>query len=624
MQKTFSFAAKVQRLLPSNFVLTAMWKYQYLPLIRRWHEEHPPKKDCDASCIIDDQTVSVASTRTETLRRRSNPEEIDLCIELRGFVFYRLNAHEGIVQFEYSVATTARKGSNGSNARTNESYEKFLGIRLLDAHFIDGGRRSTNAQNDQSIGETKRMKRLAFMNDLLKRAIDSKIETSNPANGEQRKLNPDALSTYFDPDYWKSQLIRYEDTQRWVRDPRRANPDNYEFKRCCRLLNHLTRRLMLNYKTKTLDETVELLLTKCKYKHTDLLSHVYAEPPNASPFSCYQSTILMHHKQQHGLNTKHAAAVSTTSADATNSLNSSRSEAGSLERRQTINDLRSAQDFDSKLHLDMCSSGDKKEIFELMLSMDVTIHVGLCQCRFCKTVRTLANAWRYYDCGPRAWLRLEFNRKDYQRVVEALSDLREHDAIESKQSETSNDATKGESFRLIYLSYKNEFTDRDSYVANLVNYHSFYENGERPVTFENTTEAQRENIGIIATDGLINWAYIEEAKRNNSAQNSISLNQQSIFKCCDNTLYAIFSENSINRMSKEKKQKVLSVNAPYVNRGFGALPNCSINAFTTRISHPRSHRSNTAADEFEDNNEPTGQEADTRATVTLCQGRSLD
>lgn len=571
--------------------MTAMWKYQYQPLIRRWYEEHPPStkgynntSNYNASNSFDYRTP-VGAKRTGT-EGRSTLGEIDVCVELRGFVFYRLNAHEGIIKFEYSVTEMTRNGSNVSNASTVESYEKFLGLRLLDAHFIDGGR-SRTAQNE-ATSETKRVARLGFLNDLLKHAIDNQIKTTKRTTGEHQKLNPDALSMYFDSDYWKTQLIRYENTQRWVRDPRRANPDNYEFKRCCRLLNHLTRRLMLNYKTKTLDETVELLLTKCKYKHTDLLSHVYAEPPNASPFSCYQSTILMHHKQQHGLNTKHAAAVSTTSAAATNSLNASRSAASSLEQRQTINDLRSAQDFDAKLHLDMCSSGDKKEIFELMLSMDITIHVALCQCRFCKTVRTLANAWRYYDCGPRAWLRLEFNRKDYQRVVEALTELREHDTTESREPESSNEATtKQTSFRLIYLSYKNEFTDRDSYVANLVNYHSFYENGERPVTFENTTEAQRENIGIIATDGLINWAYIEEAKRNNSAQNSISLNQQSIFKCCDNTLYAIFSENSINRMAKEKKQKVLSVNAPYVNRGFGTLPNCSINAFTTRISHSR-------------------------------------
>lgn len=91
-------------------------------------------------------------------------------------------------------------------------------------------------------------------------------------------------------------------------------------------------------------------------------------------------------------------------------------------------------------------------------------------------------------------------------------------------------------------------------------------------------------VSTIFLFAKVNWKLIEIAMKNGIPSSSISLNQQSLFKSLNNTLYSIFSENSIYRMSKETEETVLNINAPYVNRGLGALPNCGVNAFTADVS----------------------------------------
>ncbi|KAK2574855.1 hypothetical protein KPH14_013080 [Odynerus spinipes] len=310
-------------------------------------------------------------------------------------------------------------------------------------------------------------------------------------------------------------------------------------------------------------------------KKIDFLKRVYIEPTNGSLFASYISTIYMHNKQQHGLNTKHAAATSkqTTAEDGTDENggaengdeNNDGNERPSSRRRPT----QSERPFDAKIFLEISASCDKREIFELMISLSKKRHAGPdCDCETCRTLRGFANAWKYYDCTQRWWLRGEYNRKFYTKICATLEDS------------VTKDKT-----RIIFTSYKNEFTVRENFISNFLNYYAFYENNEQPLTIGQCSGKMRQIVSIILIFAHINWLLIARAMKNGVPFNSISLNQQSLYKSLDNTLYAIFSENSINRIRKETEQRTLTANSPYVNRGLGAVPNCGINAFSTSVRH---------------------------------------
>lgn len=333
-----------------------------------------------------------------------------------------------------------------------------------------------------------------------------------------------------------------------------------------RLLNHLVRVLQQNLRVTAVDDAL-CILQRMPDRKIELLKRLYVEPIPGSLFASCISTIFMHNKQQHGLNTKHAATQRRqgNEDESTNSLQPDL--------------LRSEKTFDAKLFLDMCASCDKREIFEIMLSINKKGHPTPaspgngaysinCRCETCSTLRDLANAWQYFDCAEWVWLRLEFNRRFYGKVCTLLERLVLPNA---------------ENARLVYTSYKNEFTERGKFVSNFVNYYAFYENNEQLLTMDKCHGKMRQMVSTIFLFGQINWTLIEKAAAKGVPCNSISLNQQSLFKSLDNTLYSIFSENSIYRMSKETQQTTLSVNAPYVNRGLGSVPNCGINAFTSRI-----------------------------------------
>lgn len=491
MEKVFTVRVRTQLLFPSTAVVRALWKYQYS---RQLLDHH--------------------NATSVTLRRSR---------------YHRVNAHEGLIDFEYELDTV----ETGRPLVTRFEDVRLQKVEWLEQHVA----KRTSEERD----------RLVFVDQLL-RDNDNHININKNAVVQ-------TLVFWEEPEWWFERM-RSSDQQWWtIRDG--VPVSRQDFRRLCRLLNHLTRDLICTNLANNTEEAVSLLL-RLPRQHCKLLNKLYVEPPMASLWAAYLSTTFMHHKQQHGLNTKHAAATAGQTVN-TNNANS------------PINSLRSDHNFDAKICLDMCSSCDKKEIFEIMLGIDKVTHDPTpCDCKYCATLRNIANAWQYYDCGDKVWLRLEFNRRFYVKVSTLLAECL---AQEEEGART----------KIIYLSYKNEFTDRVKFMTNFVNYYAFYENSERPVSRDDCHGALREKISIIFVFALVNWELIERARKNNAAFNSISLNQQSIFKSLDNTLYAIFSENSINRMSKEKQQKLLNVNAPYVNRGFGTLPNCGINAFTTSV-----------------------------------------
>lgn len=658
-EEIYAIRVRAQILFPSNAVIRSLWKFQYANQINKWH----------------------VGKKVHLLKHR----------------FHRINAHEGLIDYEYSVASVSDTSSNNTEIKGNSQVlTRFVDLQLRSIHHLE-----------QHLGkrEQEQQERLVFVDRLLREKKNTNYQMVNKGAVVQ------TLLFWEEPQWWMDKLVKSEKQNWWPREKNDSN--SQEFRRLCRLLNHLVRNLLSNDEAPSTDQAVELLL-QLPRAHCKLLNKLYVEPLMASLWAAYLSTTFMHHKQQHGLNTKHAAASASGPASTSNSSS-------------PINSLRSEHPFDAKICLDMCSSCDKKEIFELMIALEKSVHSpSPCDCKYCSTLRNIANAWQYYDCGSKVWLRLEFNRRFYAKVSALLSDCitadsgnnsatnetdeekkrsdatiietetkkrsktngsnsesddekKRSDSINSdtkKRSKTngsnyceteekkyvksssiyestqssgsdatiniendensetderqhlksssiyeSNDEkkrsktsvsfsteseqknqnlsnettnvqtdkeninkTKEPAMKIIYLSYKNEFCDRVKFMTNFVNYYAFYENSERPVSRDDCHGALREKISIIFVFALVNWELIERARKNNAAYNSISLNQQSIFKSLDNTLYAIFSENSINRMSKEKKQKLLQVNAPYVNRGFGTLPNCGTNAFTTCIS----------------------------------------
>lgn len=539
---------RVQMLFPLNGVIRALWKFQY---------SRPLKKLHNANNVV-----------------------------LVDHAYHRINAHDGLIDYTYQVQRDCT-----NEQREDEYFAKSLsqiGISFHSTKFtiipLERLRDHLHKAHERT------MKRIDYLNSLLLRHVRglSSITDKSESERESEKFQPHqnqqtqqpqqpqqqpqqqppnnrVVTFWKDGKWWLDQILAHRTTQHWwpisndtedTEDERKKILANQDFRRICRYLNHLTRTLLDEYQKDVTDETeaVEILLN-CTSEDQNMLNKLYVEPSMASLFAAYLSTAFMSHKQQHGLNTKHAAAKH----DNTNVQSTYRSE----------------RDFDPKIYLDMCSSCDKKDIFELMLKLKRSHHPSLpCNCSLCSKLCSIANAWQFYNCVDEIWLRLEFNRKFYHTITSLINNT----CVESPGSDGSE-----KHVQLVFLSYKNEFTTRETFISNFVNYYTFYENDEQPLSRKDYYSELREKASILFVFAVVNWELILRTIRAKVPHNSISLNQQSIFKSMDNTLYAIFSENSINRMSKERKQTLLNINAPYVNRGFGALPNNGINAVTTTI-----------------------------------------
>jgi hypothetical protein len=347
--------------------------------------------------------------------------------------------------------------------------------------------------------------------------------------------------------WWRTRVGTY-----WYEHPYRRNA-----RRVTHMLNQLMRVLRQAYRRDTASGLQ--ILHALTPRQIDLLDRVFVEPINGSLIASHLSTIFMHNKQQTGLNMKH--------------------EANKLFTLATRN-LQSERDFDPKIYLKMCTSCVGREIFELMILVRLSHHRHMetdeqppsddhrrdyifCRCPSCVKLRNYANAWRYYDCEENVWIRFEFPRKAYQAVTEVL--LKE---------------TRDDAMQLIFTSDKNEFHEKRLFVDNFVNYYVFYENGQHPLVISQCTGNMRNTVSVLFVFAIINWVMIVDSRERKS-NNSISLNQQSLCKSLNNTVYSIFSENCINRVQCEKTRRVIRENSAYINRGLGMVPNTGINAFHT-------------------------------------------
>lgn len=441
-------------------------------------------------------------------------------------MYHRLNAHEGYVDYCYTYSDQRRIDD-----------EPIPSLQLADTRF---------QIENSSRRQLREQKRNDYLTSLSAAKLLQKKRTNNWTNKGTNisQINDRSAGLVSNIFFWQSLpwWLEQRVDQWFLRGGKNQS-------RTARLLNMLVRTMATKGVVET-DKAVSVL-RNANERQIDILHKLYIEPAASSLFAAYLSTIFMHHKQQHGLNTKHAAGVGSSSSV-------------SSKHEQLFS---SANNFDQKIYLDMCSSCDKKEIFELMLKLPREHHQQTpCLCTTCRTLTEMANAWCFYDCTDCSWLRLEFNRRLYSTVTALLADR-----INDQQ------------LSIVFFSYKNEFHEKEKFIANFVNYYAFYENNERPVNCSDVWGPLREKISIIFVFAVVNWRLIESAISAKKMHNSISLNQQSMFKSLDNTLYAIFSENSINRMTKETEQRVLDINAPYINRGFGSLPNCGVNAFTTTV-----------------------------------------
>lgn len=512
-QKTYMVRVRVQLLFPLVGILRSMWKYQYHPVLVKLH---------------------------------------DRPLVLIRYAYHRLNAHDGLVDYVY---------------RTGNSDEPTLGelppkkINFNDVRFQVINDTRAHAKRT----EERKNERIKHVFTLLEKKIFDPV-TSTPIKITPIDCPKSVDIFYRDHDWWFDVLAR-DPHQQWypIDEETRNNTDAMErvkksesFKRTSRLLSLLTTIVRDRY-VDVIDHNHAIrLILQADRRERNAIDKLYVEPTMASLLVSYLNTIFMSNKQQHVLNTKHAASKTKLTNAYTKNYCSERP-------------------FDPKIYLDMCSICSTRDIFEIMIKLDKRSHPDLpCTCSFCSNLCDMANAWMFYDCVEASRLRLEFNRRFYTKVVNALA---QYPTQRREQEETyyEGDAT------LVFQSYKNEFADRASFVSNFVNYYSFYENDEQPVSIKDYTGDMRMTISIIFIFGVVNAELIRKIGLSGKLHNSISLNQQSIFKSMDNTLYAIFSENSINRMLKEKNQQLLSINAPYMNRGFGSLPNNGINAVTTTI-----------------------------------------
>lgn len=377
MEKVFTVRVRAQMLFPSTAVVRALWKYQYSRQLLAHH----------------------AAT----------------CITLRKSRYHRVNAHEGLIDFEYALDTV--------------DVERPLVTRFEDVSL----QKVERLERHVAKREAEERERLVFVDQLL-RDNDNHVNINKSAVVQ-------TLVFWEEPEWWFERMK--STTQHWWPDGD-VPISRQDFRRLCRLLNHFVRDLICTNLARNTEDAVSLLL-RLPRQHCKLLNKLYVEPPMASLWAAYLSTTFMHHKQQHGLNTKHAAATTGQTVNTTNT-------------NSPINSLRSDHNFDAKICLDMCSSCDKKEIFEIMLGIDKVTHDPTpCDCKYCATLRNIANAWQYYDCGDKVWLRLEFNRRFYVKVSTLLAECL---AQEEESART----------KIIYLSYKNEFTDRVKFMTNFVNY----------------------------------------------------------------------------------------------------------------------------------------------------------
>lgn len=491
--------------------------------------------------------------RVEPHVRKTLQEKFGKNIETRllSVECRRINVHE--IHLLYSI----RVNEVDELKRAKCDVCKFETL-FNDIYFSECNGKTNNEKWYNTRTTSTLLNKILSTDNLLK--FDDKIFETND------KFN--IFDFWEDEKFWWNNLICYRNE--WMYEIANDAMRNEETKTKClrktsRLLNHLARLYLQNLRMENINDVLRTL-RKMSTNKIHLLKRIYIEPTNGSLFASYISTIYMHNKQQHGLNTKHAAA---TARKDDRDTDDEREE----EKRETVR-LQSENTFDAKIFLEISASCDKREIFELMISFEKTKHDGPnCTCDLCRTMRGFANAWKYYDCTEKWWLRTEFNRKFYAKICLTLEEKVSRDEI-----------------RIVFTSYKNEFTDRENFISNFLNYYAFYENNEQPLTIGQCGGKMRQIVSIIYIFAHLNWLLMERAMKNGVPYNSISLNQQSLYKSLDNTLYAVFSENSINRIRKETQQKTLNANSPYVNRGLGAVPNCGINAFSTSITHKLYYR----------------------------------
>lgn len=488
--------------------------------------------------------------------------KVCLRAKLRNITCRRVNVHEIIVEYEMELTKWKKTDENMIivNSRPSVISTNFIGINYVNREIALAN------NNDEKNTTTGLLKNVLSTNNLRK-FEDTIYENNNEFN---------IFDFWQTEQFWWNNVIESRTDWLYETAAKSENEENYIRKKCVakttRLLNHLARLYMQNLRVLDITKIVGIFQNMAKEK-IDFLKRVFIEPTNGSLFASYISTIYMHNKQQHGLNTKHAAAnskqtMSEETDENEHTQNDEKNNKGEIERKRR-RPLQSERPFDAKIFLEISASCDKREIFELMISLSKKRHAGPdCDCETCRALRGFANAWRYYDCTQRWWLRGEYNRKFYTKICTTLED-----------------SVKSDKTRIIFTSYKNEFTIRENFISNFLNYYAFYENNEQPLTIGQCSGKMRQIVSIILIFAHINWLLIARAMKNGVPFNSISLNQQSLYKSLDNTLYAIFSENSINRIRKETEQKTLTANSPYVNRGLGAVPNCGINAFSTSVRH---------------------------------------
>lgn len=522
---TYMLRVRVQLLFPMVGIVRSLWKYQYLPLVIG---QHP----------------------------------IDRKIVLVNFAYHRLNAHDGLVDFVYRVLDSKYDRTPDLPAKTTTTFAdvRFVIVDDVTRHDRRIATRKRTRENhvirilEHSLGITRR--------DLLGPGPLPKPRKPRLTGPGLRKPIDNFCR---DADWWFDVLARHP-RQKWFdlseavlnAEERERTVTGKRFKRTARLLSMLTTMVRDRYvDVQTHEQAIEIIVGMSETEQRTI-DKLYVEPMTASLFVSYLNTIFMSTKQQHGLNTKHAAAASNSANGQTRKYCSDRP-------------------FDPKIYLDMCSICSTRDIFEIMIKLDKRAHPELpCECALCNTLCGMANAWMFYDCVDVTRLRLEFNRRFYAKVVNLLVQYPDQ---RSKAGEEyyHGDAT------LVYQSYKNEFTDRASFVSNFVNYYSFYENDEQPVSIEDIGGYMEIIVSNLFVFGIVNFELLLCFILAGKGHNSISLNQQSMFKSMDNMLYAVFNKNSIDRVQKETKQNLSSIGSSYMNRGFGSLPNNGINAITSTI-----------------------------------------
>lgn len=440
-------------------------------------------------------------------------------------------------------------------------------------------------------------------------------------------------------------------------------------RRTTHLLNQLTRILRQLYRQDL--ATALQTIRRLTEQQAALIDATFIEPINGSLLPSHLSTIFMHNKQQTGLNMKHEA----------NKLSQIKSRT-----------LQSDRPFNPKIYLKMCTSCVRRDIFEIMLRVKLSVHNGivypsrdrshdtsgdlgnnrdqanasdsndnvssgtvddgsgktnnnnndteklLCHCVYCDRLRIMANAWRYYNCNDYVWIRLEFSRKICQQVCETINAMIHNREIVDNTNVSTTDESHSTSadnvyivsdttdvysrarnldqkcfikinkvydvgaaaaaaaaanssnivsepdVQLIFTSDKNEFYDKNLFIQNFVNYYTFYENGEHPLTVSQSYGKMRNIVSMLYVFATMNWVMITDSRKL-SLNNSISMNQQSLCKSRKNPVFAAFSENCINRVRAENVRHTINDNAAYINRGLGIVPNTGINAFN--IAHTK-------------------------------------